>query len=89
MTEPTPHVDTIRVLFFAHVRAMAGQSEVQLSCPGDVTVDGFWDRLLTAYPQLAAVRASCRVARNLEYVSGNDLIRAGDEVALVPPVSGG
>lgn len=83
-------MNDIRVLFFAGARTAAGCAETFL--PGDVTgwgEDFFWARLLVAHPALAAVRDTTRLAVNGEYFTGGARIRAGDEVALIPPVSGG
>ena len=80
----------IRVLFFATARQAAGCAEATVVCEGpSLTVEEFWSRLVTAKPGLAALRSSVRLARNREYLSGNEGIRPGDEVALIPPVSGG
>lgn len=78
----------VRVLFFAVAREAAGCEEWQWARDEPATVEELWAALLGAFPNLAPLRPAVRLARNLEYFAGGD-IRPGDEVALIPPVSGG
>lgn len=50
---------------------------------------GLLDQLCAEFPALANARASVAVAVNREYVNPDYVLSAGDEVALIPPVSGG
>lgn len=59
-----------------------------MSC-GDVDADGLWRKLTEAHPGLSPYRGSVRLARNSEYVGSDALFTDADEVALIPPVSGG
>lgn len=80
----------VRVLFFASARTAAGC--VETSLPGDAAgwdEETFWTRLLAAHPALATVRGATRLAVNCEYLTTATRIHPGDEVALIPPVSGG
>jgi molybdopterin converting factor small subunit len=56
---------------------------------GDVDTDGFWRQLLAAHPGLERFRSSVRLAKNSEYVGPDARFHDADEVALIPPVSGG
>jgi molybdopterin converting factor subunit 1 len=78
----------MRILFFAHLKNVTGCPEMTLSC-GAVDADGLWRQLAKAHPGLAPYRSSVRLARNSEYVGGDALFTDADEVALIPPVSGG
>jgi len=78
----------MRVLFFAHLKEAVGCAETQLSC-GDTDADGFWRALLAAHPGLARFRGAVRLARNSEYAAVGTRFNDADEVALIPPVSGG
>lgn len=82
---------TVRVLFFAGARDAAGCAEAEISWDGAEALSGdeFWEKLETRFPAVAALRTSVRLARNLEYVAAEDALFSGDEVALIPPVSGG
>lgn len=78
----------MRLLFFAHLKNVTGCREIELSC-GGVDADGLWHKLTEAHPGLAPYRGSVRLARNSEYVGHDALFTDADEVALIPPVSGG
>lgn len=79
----------IRVRLFAIQRELAGTREVGLDLPAGSTVDAVWDALVERHPVLAPGRASVRFARNGEYADRESLVSDGDEVAVIPPVSGG
>ena len=80
----------ITVHFFASARQAAGRVETKLPCgPEPITEDTFWQLLLAEFPALASLRRTVRLARNEEYVGPGTTFSAGDEVALIPPVSGG
>jgi molybdopterin converting factor subunit 1 len=78
----------MRVLFFAHLTSVTGCREFELRC-GDVSTEGLWRKLIEAHPGLAPYRGCVRLARNSEYVERDALFTDADEVALIPPVSGG
>lgn len=82
---------SLRVLFFAGARDASGCGEAELSWDGEaaLSIDEFWMLLEARFPAVAAVRAGLRLAKNLEYLAGDELLFSGDEVALIPPVSGG
>jgi molybdopterin converting factor small subunit len=78
----------MRILFFAHLKTVTDCSEMDLDCE-DVDADGLWGKLLEAHPGLAPFRSSVRLARNSEYADRNARFHNTDELALIPPVSGG
>jgi molybdopterin converting factor subunit 1 len=78
----------MRILFFAHLKNATGRSEIEIPL-GDVDMAGLWEKLIAAYPGLARFRGSVRVARNSEYIGPGARFADADEVALIPPVSGG
>ncbi|HXQ21321.1 MAG TPA: molybdopterin converting factor subunit 1 [Candidatus Acidoferrales bacterium] len=80
---------TIRLRFFASLRERLGRSEAELSLPAGATVDALWSVLCAAYPQLAELRGAISFAVNHEYVDRDHRLSDNDEVALIPPVSGG
>jgi len=80
----------LKVLLFAAARQAAGCDEIIMDCDGPGLTEGeLWDRLVANYPALAAVRNSARLAVNCDYLRPGRDIAAGDEVAIIPPVSGG
>ncbi len=79
----------VRVRLFAVQRELAGTREVALELPDVATVAAAWDALVAVHPALAPGRASVRFARNGDYADETTALRDGDEVAMIPPVSGG
>ena len=78
----------MKVLFFAQLRDVAGTAAAELTADG-VTADGLWELLATRWPGLEAHRANVRLARNGVYAAAGEIFGAHDEIALIPPVSGG
>ena len=70
-------------------RETAGTREVALDLPPGATVGDAWDGLVALHPGLAPGRASVRFARNGAYAEAGTPLAEGDEVAMIPPVSGG
>ena len=79
----------VRVRLFAIQRELAGTREVPLDLPDGATVADAWDGLVALHPALAPGRASVRFARNGAYADEATSLADGDEVAMIPPVSGG
>jgi molybdopterin converting factor subunit 1 len=79
----------MHILFFAHLKDAVGCSAVDWQVGGPLNTAEVWDRLVREFPELSGHRASTRLARNGAYVSDEEVFQAGDEVALIPPVSGG
>lgn len=79
----------VRVRLFAIQRELAGTREVSLDLPADASVTDAWDALVTRYPALEPGRDYVRFARNGAYADGAMTLQDGDEVAMIPPVSGG
>ncbi|GIV97289.1 MAG: molybdenum cofactor biosynthesis protein D/E [Herpetosiphonaceae bacterium] len=78
----------IRVRFFAAHRDVVGQKELELELPEGATVGAAWEALQERYPALRGA-GSISFAVNRQYAETSVLLREGDEVALIPPVSGG
>ncbi len=79
----------VRVRLFAVQRELAGTREVPLDLPDAATVGDAWNALVAVHPALAPGRASVRFARNGAYADAATALADGDEVAMIPPVSGG
>ena len=79
----------IRVRLFAIQRELAGTREVPLELEDGATVADAWTALVTAHPLLEPGRSSVRFARNGAYADETTQLADGDEVAMIPPVSGG
>jgi len=78
---------SVRVRLFAAFREIAGVSALDLPAEQARTVGEAWGRLLARYPDLNHHAPSAAV--NATYAALNDAVRDGDEVAFLPPVSGG
>ena len=78
-----------RVRLFAILREKVGSSEVTLELPEHSTVADLMEEMAHQYPSLLESIAHTMVAVNTEYVQPSLLLHAGDEIALIPPVSGG
>jgi molybdopterin converting factor small subunit len=91
MTETSNDVAVVgvRVLAFARLRELLGFGERRVDVPAGATIEDVWAQLAGGSPELAALRASTRFARNGALVDGRDVVTAGDEIALLPPVGGG
>ena len=79
----------IRVRLFAMQREAAGMRELRLEVPLGSTVDDAWNAVVETVPALAPGRSSLRFAVNGEYVDDDLTLADGDELACIPPVSGG
>jgi molybdopterin converting factor subunit 1 len=80
---------TIVVRLFAAARELAGRSEAAVELPAGATVGDLRRELERQVPALAALAQRSLVAVNAEYAGEESRLSAGDEVALIPPVSGG
>jgi molybdopterin converting factor subunit 1 len=79
----------MRILLFAHLKDVVARHEIELPVNAPVRADELWQRLLARHPQLEPFRKSIRLAQNGEYASADATFTNSDEVALIPPVSGG
>jgi len=79
----------VRVRLFAVQRELAGTRELDLELPEGATIEDAWEALVERLPVLAPGRPSIRFARNAAYASPSTVLADGDEVAMIPPVSGG
>jgi molybdopterin converting factor small subunit len=79
----------VRVLFFAQAAALAGTHACEWPVAEPQPPSAFWGWILEFHPAVSGIRGVCRLARNGEYLAEGELIAAGDELAVLPPVSGG
>lgn len=79
----------VTVRLFARLRDVAGASDLARELPEEATADALWNLLADEHPELAAYRGAVSVAVNAEYARMDVRIADGDEVAFLPPVSGG
>jgi len=79
----------IHLKLFAGVREIAGRDDVELEVDEGTTAGGLWERLLTDHPKLTAYTEIIQVAVNQDLVDRGAKLEPDDEVAFLPPVSGG
>ena len=77
------------VRLFALYRERAGASVVSVELPQGATAGDLTTAVRDDYPQLAPPEVRIVVAVNAEYADDDQLLQPGDEVCLIPPVSGG
>ena len=79
----------VNVKFFALVRDITGREDKVLSLPTNAQVAAVIDALIHEYPAMKEWKNHVRVAVNWEYVPLEHQLHDEDEVAIIPPVSGG
>jgi molybdopterin synthase sulfur carrier subunit len=87
-----PRIDRrmkLRIQFYAVARQLAGTSCGEVEVPEDATVAKLRQAIAEQYPKLAGVLASVVFAVNTEYADDCTKLSADDQIACIPPVSGG
>ncbi|XP_075582528.1 molybdopterin synthase sulfur carrier subunit [Pelecanus crispus] len=82
----------VSVLYFARSAELAGLRSETLSVPRQITSLQLWEEIVKVHPRLAVIRDQVVFAVRQEYVLLGDqllVLQPGDEVAIIPPISGG
>jgi molybdopterin converting factor subunit 1 len=79
----------VGVLFFGRVREILGRTEESVECEEGARIEDLFAGYVARHAELAKYRRSLVACRNQEFVAWDTLLHAGDEVAFLPPVSGG
>lgn len=79
----------VTLRLFARLREISGQSELRVEVPEGADAAVVWSGLAREYPALAPYTTSVSCAINEEYARFTTRLKDGDEVAFLPPVSGG
>jgi molybdopterin converting factor subunit 1 len=79
----------VTVRLFARLRDLAGSGELVREVPGPATVQTVWKTLIAEMPALQDYERTMSVAVNADYSKMSAAVSDGDEVAFLPPVSGG
>ena len=77
------------VSFYSYFKDLAGCSQVTETMPDGSTLEDLLNHLAVRFPKLAAMRKSTLMAVGVDYQDCRYVLKAGDEVALFPPVQGG
>lgn len=84
-----PDNDKIKVRLFANLRELVGEREITITVPGSVTVSYLNNEILNKYPQLKSFSTKFVTSVNCKVTTGDTVITSSDQIALLPPVSGG
>ena len=79
----------VRVRLFARLRDIVGAGEFEREVPADATAQTLWNALAAEHEELARYVSVSSCAVNEDYAKFTTPLRDGDEVAFLPPVSGG
>ncbi len=79
----------VTVRLFARLRELAGTDQLSRDVPDGSTALDVWNGLSADFPALAAYTKAISVAVNEDYARLTASVRDGDEIAFLPPVSGG
>ncbi len=79
----------VTIRLFARLRDIAGSGELTRDAPAGASVGSVWSSLVAEYPELAAYERSISCAVNADYSRFTAAVAEGDEIAFLPPVSGG
>lgn len=79
----------VKLLFFASCRNITGTKELIWDVSENMTVGEIKKEIAAQYPKLASMEKVLSIAVNAEYVDGSIVLSDGDEIAFIPPVSGG
>jgi molybdopterin synthase catalytic subunit len=78
-----------RVLFFGKLKEVAGSAERSVELRSGTTISDLFERFTSETPALAPYRSSVVASRNQEFAPWSTVLEPGDEIAFLPPVSGG
>ncbi|HMJ06616.1 MAG TPA: MoaD/ThiS family protein [Chthoniobacterales bacterium] len=79
----------VRVQFFSHLKEIVGTAQMEEEITGDVSVRALLENLYARYPKLREWDKSILVGAGVEFVERDYALKAGDEIAIMPPVQGG
>ncbi len=81
--------ESVKVLLFGAAADLAGKREIEVPIRSDSSLDELWEETIREYPRLSPMRSTLAFAVNGEYAEKDARVSPGDEVAFLPPVSGG
>ncbi|MEE2609123.1 MAG: molybdopterin converting factor subunit 1 [Acidobacteriota bacterium] len=79
----------VNIRVFARLRDIVGVAELDRDVPTGTTAQRIWDVLVEEFPDISTYSGSISTAVNAEYAKMETVLDDGDEVAFLPPVSGG
>jgi molybdopterin converting factor subunit 1 len=79
----------VKVQLFARLRELAGRGETHVDVPPGARVADVWRTIASAHPELEPFGGAVSCAVNADFAQRTAVVHEGDEVAFLPPVSGG
>lgn len=79
----------LNVLYFGRLKDVIGHAQESVEIAVDSSIEDVFAACVARYPELSAHRGAMAVSRNREFATWTTILQAGDEVAFLPPVSGG
>jgi len=79
----------VKTKFFAAIKDIVGTPEVELELPDGITAGGLFQRYCQQHTPLSRYANNTMISVNLEFVPPETRLHEGDEIAFIPPVSGG
>jgi molybdopterin converting factor small subunit len=79
----------VKVLFFGGLKEVAGRAEEFVELAPGSRIEDLFAQFVSRCPELARYRGSLVASRNQEFAAWNTTLDSGDEIAFLPPVSGG
>ena len=85
----SPQTARVKVLFFGRLKEIMGHAEDSVELLDGAPIEALFSHYGASHPELARFRASLVASRNQEFAAWGTPLHSGDEVAFIPPVSGG
>jgi len=79
----------ITVLLFASLKDIVGKGQLEIEVDEKCSIESLSKKLYELYPKVESYDSSVRIALNQEIIENDIELKDGDEVAYLPPVSGG
>ena len=89
LVSPVSRTIRVTVLFFGRLKEVTGHAEDSADFSDAATIEQLFALYTAQHPELAKYRSSVVASRNQEFAAWDTPLRSGDEVAFLPPVSGG
>lgn len=86
---PVSQTIRVKVLFFGRLKELLGRAEDSVELHAAATIEQLFAVFAARVPDLTKFRSSVVASRNQEFAAWDTPLHSGDEVAFLPPVSGG